>query len=123
MTSRMQKAQAAWGHVPEWVAAIVDECDMPSASQNTVSRKLGYSSAVISQVLANRYPGDLDRVEGIVRKNLMKAKVICPAIGEITEIACDQWRDVADNLTSSSPTRVRMFRACNSCPRFVGDDQ
>lgn len=121
MTPRMKKASEAWGKVPEWVIAIVDACDAPNGSQNKVARKLGYSGAVISQVIVKRYLGDMTAVEQQARMHLMKSTVVCPALGEITEIACLGWREEANELRSSSPTRVRMFTACRNCPRFYGE--
>lgn len=121
MTSRMKRATEAWGKVPEWVIAIVNACDAPNASQNKVARQLGYSGAVISQVIVNRYLGDMDAVQRQARMHLMKSTVVCPALGEITEIACLGWREEAQELQSSSPTRVRMFTACRRCPRLHGE--
>lgn len=121
MSSRMKRAAEAWGKVPDYVIAIVKACDAEGASQNTVARQLGYSGAVISQVISNRYAGDLSAVETKARMHLMNSKVLCPAVGEISEIACSQWRDEAKQLTSSSPQRVRMFHACRRCPRYHGE--
>ena len=68
MSERMQKAREAWDNdVPAYVKAIVKACDLPGSSQNKVAKTLGYSSAVVSQVISRKYPGDMDIVAKQVR--------------------------------------------------------
>jgi len=120
MSARLKRAQEAWGDVPAYIQALVDACD--GSSQNKVAAQLGYSGAVISQVITKTYPGDMGRVEAQIRMVLMRSKIICPALGEIQELGCHAWQKEAKVLCSSSPTKVRMFHACRGCARFKKGD-
>lgn len=103
--------------LPEWVEALAQACE--ATSQNKVARELGYSAPVVSNVLRNRYSGDLDRVEDMVRGKLMDAMRDCPVAGPIRTSACAKWRGKASRPapTGSSMER-RMHRGCQSCPHF-----
>ena len=41
----------------------------------------------------------------------------CPAFGEIAANECQDWREKSREFAAGNPVRVRMFRACNACPR------
>lgn len=118
MSARMTRAQEAWGDVPVFIISLVNACD--AKSQNKVATQLGYSGPVVSQVIANAYPGDMTRVETQIRMILMRSTINCPALGEIAELSCHAWQQQAKELTSSTPTKVRMFHACRGCARFTG---
>lgn len=117
MSARMERAKDAWGEVPAFVVSLVEACDR--TSQNKVATELGYSGAVVSQVITKIYPGDMTRVEKQIRMVLMRSKITCPALGEIPELSCQAWQKEAQALRSSSPTKVRMFHACRGCDRFM----
>jgi hypothetical protein len=105
---------AAWGSpLPDWVAALADECDR-RASQASVARSLGYSASTINQVLHNKYPGDQGRVEQKIRGVLLAETIDCPAAGTMRRDACLAHQGRGD---VGSPLRVRLFRACRGgCP-------
>ncbi|UWQ93009.1 helix-turn-helix transcriptional regulator [Rhodobacteraceae bacterium M382] len=108
-------AQDKWGDtLPDWVRTLVKECD--ESSQNQVARKLGISSTVVSQVIHNNYPGNLENIAGRVSDVFEQKEIECPALGLIQGEACLQWRDQM-GTTSSVPIRVQMDRACRCCPR------
>lgn len=113
-TTNLEKARMAWGAaMPDWVRAMAEACDR--RGQKAVSERLGYSNAVISQVLAKKYPGVLEKVERAVAGAFMGAVVQCPVLGEIDDASCieNQRRPYA----STNPTRVRLFQACRgNCP-------
>ncbi|MGR3435248.1 MAG: hypothetical protein ACU0CO_10225 [Shimia sp.] len=121
MSERMTTARDAWGEVPEWVAALVMECDR--TSQNAAAEKLGRSSSVVSAVIRNRYGAGTDAIEDRVRAVFMSGMIDCPLLGEITTADCLGWRDKAGELKSTFRLTVRMFRACNRCPRHTKDDE
>ena len=111
-------AQEFWGEdLPDWVLALARACDLPGASQRKVGDRIGYTGSVISQVLRNAYGARLDAIEERVRAVYLGGLLDCPARGEIPSEACLNWRDKSRELRSSSPVVVRMFRACNACPR------
>lgn len=107
------RAAAAWGaDLPAWVAALAEACE--GASQNRVAEQVGYSAAVISQVLKRSYRGDYAAVERRVRAALMGETVVCPVLGEIA--ATDCHRHQSRPFATTNPLRVRLWRACRSCP-------
>lgn len=122
MSERLALAQEHWPDpMPDWVRAIVEACD--ASSQSQVARRLDYSSAVVSQVLRRRYPGDLARLESRVRAELLRETVNCPALGEIGLSECQQHRANAAHFTKRNPLSARMRRACNGCPLFKEHSQ
>ncbi|WP_121064686.1 hypothetical protein [Chachezhania antarctica] len=117
MNSQLEIARAAWGpEIPDWVVTLAREC--AQASQNKVAAQLGYSAALVSQVLRRKYPGDLRAVETAVRGAYEEFVIACPALGEIAPKLCQEWRGKARKYSNENSQRVRMFRACNACPHF-----
>lgn len=115
MSVRMKKTTHEWGgEIPDWVKALVNACD--ETSQNKVAKKMGYSSAVISQVLNNIYPGDMDKVEKNVSDFFLRG-VNCPVLEKITADQCLAWRRKGEEPSPNSPLHSRMFHACRTCPR------
>ncbi|QFQ88241.1 hypothetical protein F8A10_12040 [Paracoccus kondratievae] len=119
MSGPVEIARAAWGEdIPEWVERLAEEC--AATSQNKVARRLNRSAALVSNVLRRKYLGDMAAVEEVVRGVFMFATVQCPAQGEISTAACRDWMRKAGRFVNVNAQRVRMFRACNSCPRYKG---
>lgn len=122
MSERMDVARDGWrGQVPDWIVALVEACD--AASQARVAKRIGYAGTVISQVIRNKYPGAMGRVEERVRAIYLGGEITCPALGAIGTADCLGWRDQSRTLKSSSPLTVRMFRACRGCPRNAACDE
>lgn len=119
MTERLRKTEDAWvvdpGGLPDWLTALVEACDR--ASQNKVAKNMGYSGTVVSQVLSNSYPGDMEKIERAVRDFYMVG-FTCPALGKITPQNCQDWRKQADDPSPSSMMKARMYRACVRCHRY-----
>ncbi|WP_020179678.1 hypothetical protein [Methylopila sp. M107] len=113
------KARDAWrGAAPDWILALAAEASRSSGK--AVADRLGYSSSVISTALANAYPGDLGRLEEIVRGALMGASVDCPELGEIGRDQC--LREQREPFRATSAFRVRLFHACNQPGRCRHSD-
>ena len=114
--SALVTAREKWGEpLPDWVETLALACDR--TSQARVAKDLERSSALVSQVLSGKYTGSLDRVEELVRGVFLNGRVSCPSLGEIPVNECQHWRDKAAKFAMASPLRLRMFRACNACPR------
>ncbi|ANT39884.1 hypothetical protein RGUI_0813 [Rhodovulum sp. P5] len=108
------KARTAWGEtMPGWVLRLAEEC--AATSQNRVSRQMGWSGSAISQVLGNKYPGDLDAIERAFKGAFEAATVACPELGEMPSHECQAWRKKARKFSGANSLRVRMFRACSRC--------
>ena len=116
----MTMAEEAWGApVPDWIRALVIACGR--TSQSKVAAQLDRSPAVVSTVLRKVYKGSYDRIEERVRGVLMDGRVECPALGQLPQHECQDWREKAKDFAVGNPTRTRMFRACNRCPVFKGE--
>ena len=121
MTRRGRKGTAmiavheAWGHAsPEWIVALAEECDR--SSQREVAKVIGYSDAVVSMVLRNRYQGDMGAVEQAVSGALLDATVECPMVGDMFSDVCLDWQRKSKTVTPTSTWQVRMYEACRTCP-------
>lgn len=112
----MELARAAWGDpLPNWIETLALACI--NTSQAKVAKKLDRSPALVSQLLRNKYPGNLDGLRERVMGVFMDGRVACPGLGEIAVQLCQDWRAKSGNLEMGGPQRARMFRACNRCPR------
>lgn len=109
----LAKAHAAWGEaIPKEVVALAQACR--AQTSRAVAKRLGYSDAVISHVLARKYPGDVAKVFATVRGALMGETVLCPILDEIGSDRC--LSEQAAPFATSNPTRVQLFHACKTCP-------
>jgi len=112
----IEVARTAWaGSLPDWGEALALECGR--TSQNRVAERLGRSAAMVSQILRNKYPGDLTGFEERFRGVFQAQALECPALGLIPSHECQDWRVKAKVFTAGNPLRTRMFRACAACPR------
>ncbi len=96
-----------------WLEELTAQC--LRTSQKKVADKLQVSAALINQVLKGKYPGDLTRIEQLVKGAFMQFSVNCPVLGEIEKHKClfHQARDFA----ATNPQRVMLHKACRSgCP-------
>ncbi len=119
MTGSLDAARAAWGEdLPDWIEALARECD--ASSQSKIAARLGRSPALVSQVLRRKYAADLAGVEQVFRGVFEQLTVECPSLGELPANACRDWQLKAARFVNVNSLRVRMYRACHSCPRFKG---
>ncbi len=109
--SAVETALEAWTLVPEWVFELAAEVDR-QGSQRRVAQTLDVSPAVVNQVIRSKYPAGLERIEERVRTLLMRAKVVCPELGEIERMECLDIQ--ARPFAATNPARVRLFRACRT---------
>jgi DNA-binding transcriptional regulator YdaS (Cro superfamily) len=119
MSSRLDKpdlvarAHDAWGNPPDWIIALAETA--MATSQSAVAKVVGYSSSVVSQAISKTYAGDMATVEERVRGALLKEKVACPELVEVTRDECLNWQKKP--FAATSGLRVKMYRACRSgCP-------
>ncbi len=112
--SASDKAILAWnGLAPDWIMALAEKVDQLSGRE--AAKLIGYSEAVVSQVVANSYNGDLRSVEGKVRGALLGDEVECPVAGDIRRDRC--LSEQKKNFIGTSAQRTLLFQACRSgCP-------
>lgn len=121
MSGPMARARAGWGDpLPDWIKALAEAC--AASSQSQLAKRLDRSAALVSNVLANTYTGDMPAIEDRVRKLLLAETVNCPALGPITADTCQTWRDRWKTPAPSNTLRVTMLRACSVCPRNKDPD-
>lgn len=111
----IERARAAYGgDIPDWVEGLARAC--AETSQNRVAKRMGVSAALISNVIAGKYPGDMARVEDLYRGAFEAQTVDCPAMGMMPLDECRHWRAKSRKLSNANTRNVTMFRACNRCP-------
>lgn len=119
--THLNAARLAWGPaLPDWVEVLALECGR--SSQTAVAKVLGRSTAIVSQVLNRKYSADMGRIEDRVRGTFLNATLDCPSLGELPLQQCQDWREKAGQFAMGNPLRVRMFRACNICPRHIKEE-
>lgn len=115
----IDRAREAWGDkLPDWVEGLAHQC--MATSQNQVAKRLERSASLVSNVLGNRYPGDMKAVEELYRGVFEAAVVECPAMGSIPLDQCRHWRGKSRKLNNTNSRNVMMFRACRRCPQNTG---
>ncbi|MFD1914140.1 hypothetical protein [Halodurantibacterium flavum] len=116
MEGPVEIARASWGaDIPAWVLRLAEEC--ARSSQNKVAAQMNRSASLVSAVLRAKYKGDLDAVSEVVLGVFGGATVDCPALGTVPANLCRDWRARSTRFENVNALRVRMYRACNSCPR------
>lgn len=95
---------------PRWLNELHRQCN--AKSQTSVAKQLGYSVAVINQVLSGKYKGNLSRVAETVCSVFLGETVICPVMGELEKHRCRQFQK--EPFAATNPTRIRRYRACRS---------
>lgn len=121
MATFIDTARAAWGDpLPDWIEVLTRQC--LASTQRQAADRIGYSAGLVSQVIRKTYTGNLGAVEEAVRGAWMGSTVTCPVMGTLPSDACLTWRRKAKVFASTNAHRVRMFRACNACPRNQKDE-
>ena len=97
----------------DWLQVLVSECE--ATSQAATARRLGVSATTINQVLKDRYPGDMERIESLVQGELMNKTVTCPLMGEMPLKRCMEHQ--TRPFAPTNPMRVQLYHACRAgCP-------
>jgi hypothetical protein len=113
-TDFLANAIRNWGEaMPDWVRALAEEASRSSGTE--MARRLGYSPALVTQVINATYRGDTATVEAKVRGLLLNETVDCPVLGDLTRDRCLSEQKMS--RIGSSSLRARISRACRGgCP-------
>lgn len=95
-----------------WVETLRNEV-AKAGSQEKAGKRIGYSAAVVNQVLKGTYSGDIEKVKAKVEGAFMGAVVDCPVIGEIPRNRCIDHQ--GKKFAATNPMRVQLHRACPGC--------
>lgn len=111
--SFVEKVSNAHVTLPEWLVELASVADREGLAG--AGRRIGYSASAVSTVLANKYAGDIDRVEQMVRGALMAVTVECPVLGEIGRDRC--LSEQKEPFRATSRHRAQLYHACRGgCP-------
>lgn len=97
---------------PDWLT-VLREHSAPKGGQARTAERIGYSPAVVSQVLKGTYKGDLKAVQTKVEGALMGLTVECPVVGELPRNRCLEYQQRPFAATNN--LRVQLSRACPNC--------
>lgn len=100
----------------DWQTVLRETCQ--THSQAIVAKRIGYSSAVVSQTLKGTYAGDLSAVQRAVEGALMGLTVECPIVGELPRHRCLEYQ--RRGFAATNPLRVALARACPDCSHRRG---
>lgn len=95
-----------------WLQELRAQCQI--TSQPKVAKVLGYSPAVINQVLKGTYKGDIKKVEQKVRGAFLGETVGCPILGELERNKCIEHQNA--KYSSVNRLAVQLYRKCPTCP-------
>lgn len=83
--------------------------------QPKVAKMLSVSTACISQVVNEKYPGDMRRIEKLVEGAFLQKCVNCPVLSQLPLHEC--MKHQARKGISSNPLYMQLYKACRSgCP-------
>jgi glycine cleavage system regulatory protein len=104
---------SAWGDNPPEFIRVLANLVKESGSNAAAARRLGINRASVSTLLANKYPASTDKMAQAIMA--WSSLVECPVLGAITGDQCQTERNKP--FVGSNQMRIRLFRACRSCPR------
>lgn len=82
-------------------------------SQVKVAAELHVSSAVISTLLRDKYPGNVETMEQRIRGQFMAETLLCPVMGTLSKRSCLDNQALPQAFTN--PMRAALGRACKTC--------
>ena len=97
---------------PLWLETLRQQVEQHG--QKPVAKTIGYSAAVVSQVLSGKYSGDWAAVELKVRGAYLGDTVRCPVLDELAVNLCLEHQ--AQPYRSTNRQAVMLYRACRTCP-------
>ena len=111
--SCLEQVRELYDPLPYWLEVLASEADR--TTQGKAAKRIGYSAAVVCNVLKGTYKGDLKAVKSAVLDTLMRGTLDCPVLGEISGEDCRVHQQKPFAATSSH--RVQVYRACRAgCP-------
>lgn len=116
VVSARRLVELCWGaEAPSWIKRMAAECD--KTSQNVVAKKIGRTSAVISQILNNKYGAGLDNTQQRFEAVFGGGPYQCPVLGEISGERCLKEQEAP--YRNYNHVVVDLYRACRRCPNCL----
>jgi hypothetical protein len=116
MSAAQDLVRASWDAPAAWLLDLARAVDaeggaLPQA-QKKIAARIGYSNAVVHEVLRNRYRGDLSKVAARVARHLTAEAATCPVLGVIPHEECRSHQ--ARRAPGPTPLRVKLWQACRA---------
>jgi hypothetical protein len=99
--------------LPPDVKAVLTEQVKRFDSQVKVAAELHVTSAVISMLLKDKYPGSVKQMAQRIRGQFMGSTVLCPVYGTLNKSNCVENQRLPQAFTN--PLRAALGRACKTC--------
>lgn len=93
----------------KWLQVLKEQVDIHG--QKPVAAKLGVSNGTVSQLVNEKYPGDMAKMQALVESVYLDKTVNCPVLGRIGWHQCQANQK---NEHTSNPLKLRLYRACRS---------
>ena len=103
------------GVLPPDVKAALQAAVTRISSQAKVAEELGVSSAVVSTLLKDKYPGNVHDMGERIRGKYMGVTVLCKVMGTLSKHSC--LENQALPMAFTNPLRAALGRACKTCPQ------
>lgn len=100
--------------LPADVKAALVAANETASSQTVVARELNVSTAVISQLLNDKYPGDIGVMAARIRGAYLGAVVQCPVYRTLAKNKCLEFQALPPAFTN--PLRSMLAQRCPACP-------
>ena len=100
----------------EWFDVLLQK--VTELGRRQVETDTGLSKTTLSMVLNKKYNGSLENVGKRVAAAYIRTTVNCPVLGDIASQRCAAEQQKP--FSHSNPQRVRLFRACKTCPHRNG---
>lgn len=100
--------------LPSDVKAALLDAVTRAGAQTRVAADLQVSSPVISQLLSDRYMGDVPSMAERIRGKYMAQTVTCPVMGQLGRNDCITHQ--SRPLVFTNHLRAALHRACPTCP-------
>ena len=102
----------------DWLDVLRSACR--AQTQRAIADRIGYSTAVVSQVLSGNYKGDTRAVQQKVEGALMGLTVACPVIGDLPRNRCLEYQ--RQPFAATNHMRVQFSRKCPTCRNRRGGE-
>lgn len=101
---------------PDWVTVLREHREAHGGAKT--AERIGYSTAVVSQVISGTYKGDMKAVQQRVEGALMGATVRCPVVGDLPRNRCLDYQ--RQPFAATNHVRVQLYKACPGCKHRRG---
>ncbi len=99
--------------LPADVKAALAAAVTSAGKQTTVAAALNVSGPVVSQLLKDKYMGDVPTLAARIRGLYMAETVTCPVMGTLGRNHCLDYQ--ARPLAFTNPQRAALHKACQTC--------